>query len=1232
MSSDSSNALNIAKYLKKVVDSYSKDNKMTDIYEQFRCMSEEYEKLSEEDDDVEMYSHLNLDDCDEQEQMKFLDNTASMIQCLVANSIYDRIGVVQNWKDVWMLVHDPLYKNVEKSSRKVVYSVSGNNRPIGEQSFLMWNGIQIIDIDIKRRQLAISLKSRIFKELSKYHWFLGLALSASGKSLHIWTKITPISMTQNNKRIEYLCNFRHKFSYIYIVLSKYAKELAYTKDDILQWLDMAMAKPQQGIFITSDNEAMMSTNFVDLRLDANFETAFNTGVESVDWISHPDLKDIFSKLDWFSSASNGNTKSIELSDIANINEFNKDKCIPRHYKHAQRWQIANTLTSLYGYDKALQLMTLVCKDTPYKELKGDIKTASIHDKPISIWAVKQLNKYHGFNIKVKDVDFTDEKETIENKSDNLKESPNSTIPEVRDPNVVELHMKSNMYLSDIKDDILKNLSHMTLIEAGAGYGKTEMIKAFKAKTLLILPFTSTIKAKVEKSETTKDWLYFYGAKRPSLDDLMSDCSMSMTIDKFSRLNVMELNTAAFEYIVLDESHLLFTSSYRDVMAPTIQRLANCKAKIIMMTGTPTGELLFFPNIKHIKVIKEDNRIKSFELNMCPTATERDVEMCKAMAADIVAGKKILYPTNNGNTYYEVISTLIQGFLDEIEPGRQLKSFYYKKSNYGDKSMDDINYNKSIGENDIIFCTTYLSVGVDICNDYVFSVYFNTTWIPQDLEQFANRLRNNDLYIRMYLEKIDSTGVPIPYYYTHPLDLSFSQEDLLLARDLIKTCNDMLERNNEESKYNPLIQSLLTENKYLKYDENDCKYYIDETTYKLKVFEDRYSSYQKQLPIMIAGLKYYGYTVNIQDHSEVISDEMKQVLDSTIKEKKREIWSKDTQEIFKLLDHITDGNIDVYKELIGGNYAIFKDNSEEYVESRKENNLYTDSIEIMEKNLPIILSLYKFYDIPTIKDIYKWSIEHKKSVDVNKVSYAKLMRVVKFARIERNRRKNRLDFPIMKFMKDARNFAKKNKLLSKNEIKEWLKDYAVKYANSIPDVVVNDVAFLEKIYNMVVNIWKIVIDETKTKTKNKDGQKLIAIQPYELLWETRETLKDIYSKNPTNTFFLQELVDDMKTPTTNSQPDDNELDNVDLPEFELTEKKTLDQIKPELTTVVHKGFDYNKYSDEDNSNNKFMEKMKKQNRLNANTIFDMYAELNEDEAENDTKNKVIEQDLFSESEA
>mgnify|MGYP003550311494 FL=1 len=322
--SNNSNPLNIAQYLKKVAESYSGKTTMTDIYEQFRCMSKEYEALNEEDTDQEIYSSINFKECSKEEQDRYLDSVLSMVSCLITNSIYDKVGIVQSWKDVWMLVQDPIYKNVEKASRKVVFSVSSNNRPIGEKSFSMWNGIQIIDIDIKNKKIANELKLKIFEDLNKYHWFLGVAKSASGKSLHVWTKITPISYTDENKKIEYLCNFRHKYSYLYIVLTKYMKEIGYTKDDIFDWLDMAMAKPQQGIFITSDSKALLSTNFIDLRLDANFETAFDTGLESIDWISHPDLKNIFAKLEWFNTENN-QKKSVDITAVSDINDVDPSK-------------------------------------------------------------------------------------------------------------------------------------------------------------------------------------------------------------------------------------------------------------------------------------------------------------------------------------------------------------------------------------------------------------------------------------------------------------------------------------------------------------------------------------------------------------------------------------------------------------------------------------------------------------------------------------------------------------------------------------------------------------------------------------------------------------------------------------------------------------------------------------------------------------------------------------------
>ena len=72
---------------------------------------------------------------------------------------------------------------------------------------------------------------------------------------------------------------------------------------------------------------------------------------------------------------------------------------------------------------------------------------------------------------------------------------------------------------------------------------------------------------------------------------------------------------------------------------------------------------------------------------------------------------------------------------------------FKRKIYGEQSMEDINRSSTVGENDIICCSTYLSVGVDICDKGKFSIYFDRLWIPQDIEQFANRIRNNNLYIK-----------------------------------------------------------------------------------------------------------------------------------------------------------------------------------------------------------------------------------------------------------------------------------------------------------------------------------------------------------------------------------------------------------------------------------------------------------------------------------------------------
>ena len=1186
---------NISEYFGKLNKIYAikdKNQTLTETLNEFNQITKSYSDFVQNNSDELTYSDYNFLKCSREEQEQFFNDQLQLLECLVTNSIYDKQGLIWNWYDIYKLLYDASYKNTDKIQRKVVYSTSTNSRPIGNSSYLIWNGMQIIDLDIKDEMIASNLKQNIFDELKRYHWFLGVCKSASGKGLHIWTKITPLSFEATNRKVEYLCNFRHKYSYVYIVLTKYASQYGYTKDKIFEYMDMAMAKPQQGIFISSDNTALLNTNFKDLRLDVNFESAFVSGVESINWISHPDLKDIFHKLEWFNTERE--TDDVDVSNISGINDRDsKNSKGKLHYKHAQRWQLANTLTSIYGYDKALSLMVEICKGTSYNELAGDVKTASIHNKPISTWAIKELNRQHGFNLKIKAEDLY--KKEIEKIEEDIKTSPDTDPIKILNSNTehVELHLKSNQYLSDIKSDIIKNLSHITLLEAGAGYGKTEMIKSLKAKTMLILPFTSTIKAKVEADSKTSDWLYYYGSKRPTLDDILGDKNMSMTIDKFSNLNIMELDQANFEYIVIDESHLLFTSSYRDVMSPTIQRLANCKAKVIMMTGTPTGEILFFPSIKHIKVIKEDFRQKEFNVVMVPTKNEKITKMCKMMAKDIIDGKKILYPTNKGNLFYSQVTGLIQEYLNMYKYPNKLKSFYYKKSNYGDESMDDINFSKTVGNNDIVFCSNYLSVGVDICDRNTFSVYFSEPWIAQDIEQFANRLRNNDLYVTLILEKEDSTGFPIDYYHTMPLDLSISQKDLLLSRDLIRTCNDMLERNNEESKYNPLIQSLLASNRYLKYDENDCKYYIDETTYKLRVFEERYSDYSKQLSVMIDGMKYYGYHTTKSDDNERIPEDKLEWLGDYMKSCRHIRYDWWTNQTFILLDHLNDGNIDVYKELLKGDYALFKD--DKYKEERDEHNLYVESIEILERNIPIILGLYKFYACDTIKEIYEYCIDKKQ----NKINYAKLDRIRRFVNIESNRRQKRLDFPVYKYIKDAQQFAKDNPVISQEDLTKWLANYAAKYANSIKNIVVDDIDFLEEIYDLVCQIFNVVV------IKGRPSKGMIKISPFELLWEQKNDLTNLYGNLNTKEFF-SDLIDNMVVDETEEE----------LPELEHTSKLQLKDIIYELPNVVHKQYDYFEYSSLDKSNERFMRKQENTNTLRDN----IFAQIdNNDIPKDESKN-------------
>ena len=106
--------------------------------------------------------------------------------------------------------------------------------------------------------------------------------------------------------------------------------------------------------------------------------------------------------------------------------------------------------------------------------------------------------------------------------------------------------------------------------------------------------------------------------------------------------------------------------------------------------------------------------------------------------------------------------------------------YYKKSNVGEQFMDDVNFEKTIKDTQILMCSSYLSVGVDILDRYKFSIYFEDLILPQEIEQYANRLRSNDLYINMYVSKKDSDGNPKPINKFKEMNLTALKADIVSA--------------------------------------------------------------------------------------------------------------------------------------------------------------------------------------------------------------------------------------------------------------------------------------------------------------------------------------------------------------------------------------------------------------------------------------------------------------------
>ena len=1058
----------------------------------------------------ETFSSDNILKCTPEERQRFLVRlTESNIT--IAPNVKSSKGEVKQLKDLVNEIVDRKNSTVQKTSRKVVFSSDNGERPVGDAGYMHWNGFQLIDMDIKDAVMASRLKPLLFERLKKYNWFLGVVTSSSGKGLHVYTKISVSSEDTSVKlrKLMYMANFRHKYSFVYIACLNLLETLGIDQPTLEKWMDMSMCKPQQGGFIPYDPKALISSHFFEDYIYVNFDNIEDIGSPDIDWVSHPDLKEIFARYEWFTPDDPDEYANVDIQ-VKSTGDPDFDTHRRFHYKHFERWRLANTLVQIYGdrdavsgkitsVTKAFQYLRRICTlDIKDKELEADCLTAKRYNKPVDPWAVNRLNEQHGFKIKM-NIDHSQDNWSLYDSIDqNVYKLDNPCIIH-ESPNTYDFHLQSNQYLGDIRYKLLETAGMISLIDAGAGTGKTEMVKQLVRegkKILLVMPFTSTIKSKIENED---NWYWSYGNRKPKLDAARG---LAVTVDKFSKMNLMEVKDAGFEYVFIDESHLLFQSEYRPVMAKVIEMIRSTEIPIIMMSGTPIGETVFFPDIVHLRVKKDDLRRKEIRVYQAETSFDMLAHMARHMALDITQGKRILFPTNRGTIFKEEVEAAVRYFL-ENDPDcgvfRDVKFEYYKKSNVGEKFIDDINFSKSIKDIDVLFCSTYLSVGVDILDQYDFSIYIDDIWMPQELEQFANRIRSRDLYVNVFVALYDAQGNRLIDKGVKPLNMQLNEDEVRDVQSILQLCNSMIERNPVEYKYNSLVSNIIRNNKYIEYNAVENRFYLNEIAYRTIFFERKYREYVQQLYVLVKGMECYGYQLctSLDKNLPVfkLSKEEMSILKTEVSKAHDGRVAKNTKNIEELLSIITTERLVIYKGVINGEYEIRKGTV--WSEDIPSKIMTVKNEEVFSKVIPLFMSMEKLFEVDSIKEIFE-SCRKKKNSSYN---FSAIARIKLLTNIVFNARQNRLDLPIKKFMEETYRLAENNPKVHKREVTQFILDFCKKYAleeSSEQVKILMSQLTMDRLEKQFTVMLKCLLNVSRPDKKG-----IVKLSKAELLWDKKE---------------------------------------------------------------------------------------------------------------------------------
>lgn len=983
-------------------------------------------ELIEEINNLEMYLNKTWTIRTKFNDAKYItNNTCTLLEnSYTSNKDLKYMNRTRRIGEILQLIQSSWLKKLSKDQRPQLYNTILGNRPSNTE-YRFWNGMQVFDLDLKNSpnfndiKDFNKLKHEIFDRLKHYNWLISVSFSSSGKGIHIYTKVTkPHLITLSEELNERLSCFWFRMSYLqkYAIILNVLKTIGIKESDDPKHkvIDFALAKISHGIKVAYDKDILINPYFEDIQPMIGFH---NGPCEINDWLFIDEVQNAKTFHNWITEFENwvkGKSSTtlissdfiIDNESVKNVRPYDGDVF------YQLRYHVCNTIASLFG-ESGRQMAHYILRSKDCRnerEIDGMFNCSVTSSKQATKYGISILKKC-GLKIELPaetaelvEEDFKEEVKTLISKAVNTKTALNANYT---------IHLESNEYLGMFKDDILANIKggYANLLVSPPGTGKTEFIKALakNKRVLLVLPYISVIDSKIINDEGIKELFDIYQGST-SVDGIRKGRSAVMTIDKFSNLSPEKI-AYLFDIIAIDESHLIFTSSFRlEAMSNALKNIKefigisqfdDYAAKILCMTGTPTGEPIYFDYygvLNTIHVTKTENRSKSLNFVLCKDDDAKLANIAFHISKSLKDGKKVLYPTNAG----DVQAIKLIGMI-EYELKRKVKWGYYKKANANSQMSISINENATVGDYELVLASNYLSVGIDI-NDFVdFECVYDDSFSAFEIEQFNCRLRKVDINSTIYIGLNDNGGDAKGWLLNiSNFSIKMNREDRDLVRDFVDISNKKMELSMV---YDPITNRIFTPG--FRVENGQIVFKLEE--HELTLFEERYLD-TVRAPFFIAKeMAGYGYEIHIQEDNKLVQDHINNLIEIGLENAKIESEIRN-EKVIKTTEWMFDNS--EYNTSIGGkiddlitriwkeNIPVVEDTSitePEVVETFLGDieHIKVPNSRIFEEQLKVASRLLSVYSPDTSKFLFESCISDNGKLNKSEVSrYLKLIQIIK----------------------------------------------------------------------------------------------------------------------------------------------------------------------------------------------------------------------------------------------